>query len=158
MAASLSLRPVLDADLPFMEGLYASTRRDELAAVPWPDAVKQAFLAQQFRAQHAHYTQHYGDAERLIVERSGQAIGRIYLHRRRHEHGVVDIGLLPEWRGHGFGTALMTDVIADARAAGKPVRIYVEKNNGARRLYVRLGFRALSEHGIYDLLEWRAAA
>jgi ribosomal protein S18 acetylase RimI-like enzyme len=144
-----------DEDLPFMQRLYASTRQEELALVPWPEDVKDVFLAQQFRAQHLHYTIHHAGADWFVVERGGEAIGRLCLHRRPHEHGVIDIALMPEWRRRGFGSTLMTDVLAEAAEAGKPVRIYVEKFNPAKRLYARLGFRAIAEHGVYDHYEWR---
>ena len=137
-----------------MQRLYASTRQEELAVVPWPEDVKAAFIAEQFRAQHLHYTTHYADAGWFVVERDGEPVGRLYVHRRPSEHGVLDIALLPAWRGKGFGSALMADVLADAAAAGKPVRIYVEKNNPARQLYARLGFRHIGEHGVYDHCEW----
>jgi ribosomal protein S18 acetylase RimI-like enzyme len=153
-AAGLALRAVTDQDLPFLQHLYASTRQEELAVVPWPEGMKAAFLAQQFQAQHLHYGIHYADAERFVVEREGERIGRLYLHRRPHEHGVIDISLLPAWRGRGLGSALMADVLADAAAAAKPVRIYVEKNNPARQLYDGLGFRPIGEHGFYDHCEW----
>jgi ribosomal protein S18 acetylase RimI-like enzyme len=154
-AAGLTLRPAAERDMAFLARLYASTREQELAALPWTDAVKQAFLTQQFQAQHLHYTKYYSDADRLVVERDGVAIGRLYLDRQREEHRVIDIALLPEWRGQGYGLALMTDVLAEAAACGKPVRIHVEKNNPAKRLYARLGFAPIGETGVYDLLERR---
>ena len=63
-----------------MARLYASTRTEELAPVPWPEEIKQAFLQAQFELQHAHYRKHYRHAESLVIERAGQPIGRLYLH------------------------------------------------------------------------------
>jgi hypothetical protein len=40
-------------------------------------------------------------------------------------------------------------------AAAKPLTIHVEQFNPALRLYTRLGFRPIAEHGVYLLLEWR---
>ena len=40
-------------------------------------------------------------------------------------------------------------------AAGKPVRIHVERFNPARRLYDRLGFHQTADEGVYLQLEWR---
>ena len=57
MPADYTLRPIHDGDLPFLERLYASTRTEELARVPWSVEQKAAFLHQQFTAQHAHYQQ-----------------------------------------------------------------------------------------------------
>jgi hypothetical protein len=49
----ISYRPISDADLPFLGRLYASTRLEELAVTGWPQEQIDAFLAQQFEAQHA---------------------------------------------------------------------------------------------------------
>lgn len=158
-ALKVVLRPMSDADLAFTAALYASTREEELAPVPWPVEVKQAFLAQQHAAQHAHYRQHYQGMHAMIVERGGAAIGRLYLYTMPTEIRIVDISLMPEARGQGIGAALLRDVLADAAPSGRNVTIHVEKNNPARTLYARLGFTILDEdRGAYDLWEWRAAA
>jgi ribosomal protein S18 acetylase RimI-like enzyme len=149
----LSFRRVCEADLPFLAQVYASTRTEELAVVPWSDAQKAAFLDMQFRAQHAHYQQHYPTADRFVILRTTEPVGRLYLGRFDHEHSVIEIALLPAHRGQGLGTALMQDLLDEAAAAGKPLRIHVEKNNPARHLYARLGFRPVADHGVYDLLE-----
>ncbi|AQR74748.1 GNAT family N-acetyltransferase [Sphingomonas sp. LM7] len=158
-ALGVVLRPMSDADLPFTAALYASTRLEELAPVPWPDTVKQSFLAQQHAAQHAHYQQHYRGMHAMIVERAGLAIGRLYLYEMPAEVRIVDISLMPDARRHGIGAALLRDVLAAAAPAGNSVTIHVEKNNPARTLYARLGFTILDDdRGAYDLWEWRAAA
>lgn len=149
----ISYRPMTKADLPFLAELYASTRAEELAATGWPAAMQRDFLARQHEAQHRHYAVHYADAERLIVERGGERVGRLYLAEWSREFRVVDISLVPASRGTGIGGAILSDVIAAAEAAGKAVSIHVEKNNPARRLYERLGFALREDKGIYDLME-----
>lgn len=155
---AIAYRPMTDEDLPFMAALYASTRADELAPVPWPQEAKDAFLSQQFLAQHSHYQAHYPDAEWLVIERGGERIGRLYIEEWPSQFRVIDISLVAGSRGCGIGGAIFEDVMAVAAAAGKAVSIHVEKNNPARKLYDRLGFRRVEDKGIYDLLEWRAAA
>ena len=78
-ALGLSLRPMTDEDLPFVAALFASTRAEEVAQTGWPAEQQQAFLAQQHEAQHRHYRTHYPEADWLIVELGGEAIGRLYL-------------------------------------------------------------------------------
>ena len=56
-------------------------------------------------------------------------------------------------RGRGIGTALVTELFAEADASGRSVSIHVETNNPARRLYERLGFQDVGEHGVYVLME-----
>jgi ribosomal protein S18 acetylase RimI-like enzyme len=150
---------MIDADLPFAAALYASTRAEELAPLPWPAEVKQAFLAQQHAAQHAHYRQHYRAMEAMIVERRQAAIGRLYLYEMPSEIRIVDIALIPEARRQGIGAALLRDLFAQAAPRGKSITIHVEKNNPARTLYARLGFEILDDdRGAYDLWEWRLAS
>ena len=142
-----------DGDLPFVAELYASTRREEVAQTGWPAEMREAFLRQQHEAQHSHYSIHYGDAEWLIIERGGAAIGRLYLRDEPERLHVIDISLLPASRGQGIGGAILRDVLDQASRAGKGVSIHVEKFNPARRLYDRLGFRLVEDQGVYDLLE-----
>jgi len=155
--AGLTFRPISDHDLPFLAGLYASTRTEELAVVPWSEAQKGAFLQSQFEAQHAHYQTHYHGADFLVIEQRGEAIGRLYLARWRGEHRIVDIALMPEHRRKGLGEALLRDLLDEAAAAGKAVTIHVEKFNPAMSLYRRLGFVPAGEQGAYDLMRWEGA-
>ena len=155
--AGLTFRRIGDADLPFLGRLYASTRTEELAVVPWSEVQKAAFLQQQFEAQHAHYQTYYPGADFLVIERGGGAIGRLYLSRGAQEHRIVDIAFLPEHRRQGLGGALLRDLLAEAAAAGKAVTIHVEKFNPAMGLYRRLGFDAVGEEGAYDLMRWERA-
>ena len=152
-APGFSLRPISDGDLPFLRRLYGSTREEELAVVDWPDAQREAFLDQQFAAQHRWYQEQYRGATFDVVEVEGQPAGRLYVARWEAEVRLVDVSLLPEYRGRGLGTALLNAVIAAATAAGKPVSIHVERMNRALGLYGRLGFRVREDKGMYLLLE-----
>ncbi len=156
-AQGFTLRPETEADLPFLRQLYISTRWGELAAVTnWTKAQKVAFLESQFTLQRHHYRTYYPTTDWGILEHDGAPAGRIYVERGENKHLVIDVALLPEWRGRGTGTALMQAVMAQAREAGKAVSIAVEKYNPAQRLYRRLGFREVSDEGVYWFMEWRA--
>lgn len=151
----ITFRPVEDGDLEFLARLYASTREYEMAQVPWSEEQKAAFLRQQFQAQHDFYMEQFGDAQFSVVLLDGEPAGRLYVDRREDEIRLIDIALLPEHRGRGIGGGLMRDLLAEGEEAGLPVRIHVEKNNPAYRLYDRLGFERIEDQGVYDLLEWR---
>jgi len=152
VVGAIRLRPITAADAPFLRALYGSTRTEELAAVPWSEEQKRAFLDMQFRAQSVHYQTHYDNAEFMIVEEAGVAIGRLILHQRPEEIRVIDISLMPEHRGRGIGTKLLQDVIREAAASGRRVSIHVEQFNPAKRLYERLGFSWVESNGVYDLM------
>jgi ribosomal protein S18 acetylase RimI-like enzyme len=109
----------------------------------------------QFTAQDRYYHDQMPDASYHVVLVDGEAAGRLYVDRREDEIHVIDIALLPEHRGHGLGTSLMREVLAEADAAGKRVTIHVERFNPALRLYERLGFAQIEDQGVYLLLDRR---
>jgi ribosomal protein S18 acetylase RimI-like enzyme len=150
---TIALRPATPDDVPLLFRVYASTRVEELAVVPWDDATKAAFLWQQFTAQDAHYRAHYTGTAYDVVLRDGAPVGRLYVARWTDEIRVMDIALLPEHRRAGIGGRLLADVLAEGDAAGKRVTIHVERNNPALRLYARLGFRPAADRGVYLFLE-----
>jgi len=152
-----ALRPVAPGDEELLYRIYASTRTEELAPVPWTAAQKEAFLRMQFGAQSRDYAANYPNAAFMVILLDGAPAGRLYVDRRQDELLIVDIALLPEHRGGGVGGAILRDLLAEAAAAGKPARIHVEHMNPALRLYERLGFRRTADQGIYLLMEWTAA-
>lgn len=150
-----ALRPEAEADLPFLLQLYVSTRWDELASLTdWSEAQKIAFLEGQFAAQRDHYLKHYGNSSFDVIEQQGMPAGRLYVDRQERTLLIVDIALLPQWRGRGIGTALIEALFAEARGVGKEVGISVEKFNPAQRLYRRLGFREYAEDDVYWFMYW----
>ncbi|MEA9581295.1 GNAT family N-acetyltransferase [Xanthomonas nasturtii] len=154
-AQAVVLRSERDTDLPWLQELYASTRSDELACVPWPQATKRAFLDQQFDLQRAHYRQHFADADFLIVEANDARIGRLYLHCTAPQHTLIDISLLPDWRGRGIGSHLLAHAQACAREAGCALSLHVlHANPAAQRLYVRHGFVAGSSNQTHLQMHW----
>jgi ribosomal protein S18 acetylase RimI-like enzyme len=151
----LSLRPVRADDMPFLSALYATTRADELAMTGWPEVTKSLFVVQQFAAQNASYLNEFAGADRLIVERDGVPIGRMYVDCSGAACHLIDISLLPDRCGQGLGAALIGDLLAHATALGKPVTLSVIGTNPARRLYERLGFRRTKRGDLYDVMVWR---
>jgi ribosomal protein S18 acetylase RimI-like enzyme len=145
----ITLRPATDADTAFFAALYASTREAELAPTPFTPEQKDAFLAQQFAAQSAHYARVHGEAAFSVVLVDGERAGRLIVAERPDEVAIVDISLLPEYRGRGIGTRLLAPLLGRADATGRTVGIHVERFNPALRLYDRLGFRPVSDDGVY---------
>ncbi len=152
---SLQFRPIIDADLNFLCRLYASTRTEEMAMVPWSEEQKHEFLNQQFQTQHQFYQQQFPEANFDLVLSDEQPIGRLYVDIREDEIRLIDIALMPEYRGNGIGNMLINKVLDQAREESKPVRIHVEHNNPAMHLYVRLGFKKIDSNGVYYLMEWK---
>jgi len=151
----ITLRPITSEDEPFLFRVYASTREEELSVVPWSEAQKAAFLQMQFQAQHAFYAENYTRAQFDVILLDDVPAGRLYVDRREHEIRIVDIALLPDYRRQGIGTLLLQEILTEGTSRGVPVTIHVEMNNPALRLYQRLGFRHVADHGLYYLMQWQ---
>ncbi len=98
-------------------------------------------LDMQFRAREAQYESSHPEADSSIILVEGQEAGRILVDWSTREARVVDIALLPEFRGQGIGATLLRRILE----IGKPVSLQVRPENPARRLYLRLGFEVVSE-------------
>lgn len=118
-------------DEEFSFQVYASTRTEEMALVPWTEEEKQAFLRMQFHAQRSHYHRYSPNAGWWIITLDGTPAGRMVVDRSPEcQINLMDIALLPEYRGKGLGTQLMQDLLDEARALGKTVRLHVGLSGG----------------------------
>jgi len=144
---SVVLRPVEARDEGFLLEVYASTRAEELATVPWDQTQKEAFIKMQFDLQRAAYAAYFPTADHSIIMVDDSPIGRIMVNRQADDEiRGVDIAILPAYRKLGVGTYLINDLLHEAAAVQKPFRIQVDKfNTAAMRLYERLGFEKTGE-------------
>jgi ribosomal protein S18 acetylase RimI-like enzyme len=146
-------RRATEQDIDFLYRVYASTRQEEVEQTPWTPRQRQEFLAMQAEAQNEHYRKYFPDADYFIIVVKGEKAGRLYISRSREEIRIVDIALLPDFRGAGLGERILQGILQEAHQKDIPVRIHVEKNNPALRLYQRLNFRACEDKGVYWLME-----
>ena len=153
-AGQVTLRPIEPGDEPFLRALYGTTRADELALVDWTDAQKAEFVRMQFQAQHEYYQAVYAGARFDVILIDGQPAGRLYVARHEGDIRIVDIALMPTYRGQGIGTRFLRAIQAEAANAGKTVSVHVEIYNPARTLYERLGFQYVEDKGVYLLMRW----
>jgi GNAT superfamily N-acetyltransferase len=149
--ASIGLRPALEADAALVAAIYASTREEELRRTDWDAAQKKAFTDWQSQQQEQHYFTHYARAERLLVMHP-QPIGRIYVDTTATDVRLMDVTLLPEHRNRGVGSRLMEAFVAYADGLGRKSSLHVEPFNPAMRLYLRLGYRAVENRGLYEYM------
>jgi ribosomal protein S18 acetylase RimI-like enzyme len=156
--ATYTLHPVREADEALLLEIYASTRADEMALIPWEAAQMQAFVQMQFQAQQNHYRSYFPQASHDMILAEEQHIGRLYVDRRETEIRILDVTLLPQARGRGIGTLIMQDLMKETAQANKSLSIYVEGHNRSLGLFQRLGFVKTEENGASWLMEWRAVS
>jgi ribosomal protein S18 acetylase RimI-like enzyme len=153
----LRFRPVVDDDdVLFVGRVYASVFKDMLTDLPWSDAQKAGFLLLQFRAEHEAYQTHHPEADWLVISWRDQDVGRLYIECHPDEHHIIDIALMPPYRGRGIGEALLRDLMDEAARAGNPLSAEVPKKSRAMALYRRLGFVATDDHGASERMRWEA--
>jgi ribosomal protein S18 acetylase RimI-like enzyme len=153
-ASKVALREQTDGDMEFLLALYISTRESEMINVGWAQHQIDIFLKQQFETQTLWYRNLYPNAEYQIVEFEGEPVGRFYLIRTENEIRLIDLALLPEFRGKKLGAYLIREITQAATAKGILVSLHVEYRNPAIRLYHRLGFEVVEDLGIYLLMQW----
>ena len=149
----ITLRPVEKKDDPFIEKVYRSTREEELGFTNWTEEQKQAFIMMQSMAQLAEYSTKFpGAAFRIIVYNKRDA-GRFYTWESDTEIRLIDITLLPAFRGKGIGSSLLKDLIKRSNKVQKKVSLHVEPANPALQLYLRLGFVHIRNNGRHYYME-----
>lgn len=134
MREEISARPErLPEDGDFLLALYASTRRPELAGLGWSAAQQDAFIRMQFDAQTRHYRASFPDACYSVIWVGGERAGRLIVNRSDDEIRIVDIALLPEFRGAGVGGWLVRRLLDQA---DRPAPGQMPRSGGQRRAAV----------------------
>jgi ribosomal protein S18 acetylase RimI-like enzyme len=133
--SSFALRVVGPADRELLWELFRSSRAGPLADLP------EGLLRMQHRARDASYAANFPGANDCLVMVSDRPAGRVLVWRSELEHQIVDIAVLPPYRGRGVGTWVLRSLIDEAQRSHKPLRLTVATDNtAALRLYRRLGF------------------
>ena len=119
---------------------------------PWS---RQSFLSELVDNTFAVY---------LVLEFCGRVVAYGGMWLILDEAHVTNVAVLPEFRGHGFGEAMMDGLIARAaeRQARRMTLEVARSNRVAQKLYAKLGFvqlgvrRAYYSNPVEDaLIMWR---
>jgi len=153
---TITLRDATAEDEGFLRQVYACTRAEEMALVPWTEEQREAFLRFQFDAQDSYYRSQFPEAAYQIILKDGAPVGRLYVYRNSTDMRILDITILPEHRAAGVRTSLIRDLQAEAEESNQPLNIWVENFNRSQSLFKRLGFLIVQEEGYNNLLEYRA--
>ena len=139
MMTDVRLRPATEDDDEFLYQLHRRTLGDVIQRTwntSWDDDVQRDFHRKWFDPDRIEIV--LIDDERAgVVDGHFDDEGNYYLGR---------IEIAPEFQNRGLGTELIHSLIDRARANGAgAVELHVLELNRARKLYERLGFRAIAE-------------
>lgn len=154
-AKGFGLRAEAEADGRFLLDLFISVRAPDFAATGWPPEMLAAFLSNQFQFQSRHYANAYPDPARYVVTHQGEPVGRLFLDAGPEVIRVVDVALLPQFRGGGLGASLLRAV--QAAGGGAAITLSVNVGSAAHRLYQRLGFAEVAGNEAAWEMRWTPA-
>lgn len=143
-APSFELRNAQDGDYGFAERLYLATMKPLLSRL---GALNEPELIANFKRQYEP-----GDVRIVVVD--GVDAGWLQISETEREICVYQIHIGPGHRSRGIGTELMQDLLAHGRARGRPVSLYVVRNNPAKAFYERLGFKVVGEDETKIHMKW----
>lgn len=80
-----------------------------------------------------------------MIEIDGERVGLVASEERADVVFLAEIQIDPAHQNRGIGSRVLTDVLAKARAVGKPAELQVLKGSPAREWYSRYGFEVVGE-------------
>jgi ribosomal protein S18 acetylase RimI-like enzyme len=131
---SVSFRPAVEADIPFLVELRKKTMTAHEVASGLHRSAEHGITRVRASFQCAQ-----------VILQAGEAVGLLKVVRHSSHWELLQIQLTPQFQGKGIGTTIIRSVLAEARTIGVGVRLGVLKANPARKLYERLGFVVVDE-------------
>ncbi len=141
-------RQVCPADDALLLRLYAASRESELSQVQWPAEQKHAFVAMQFEAQRRHYQLTYPNGSHQVICADDAPVGRIWSCELSDELRIMDITVLPDFRGRGIGSSVLREIVAESERLEKPLRIWIETWNPSQIIFQHFGFVPVGNDGV----------
>lgn len=136
-AERLSLRKAGAADLDVLAYILASSFNDEVEGAK----------------QSAAFVLDSPNRQFYLASLAGEPIGCLNLDETDAEIGIYAFGILPRYRGHGFGRQMLEEIISIIQAESqKGVMLDVEiDNTNAIGLYLSCGFQIRTTFDYYGL-------
>ena len=144
----IALRPAASADFDFCRCLYVDLMRPLSEEIfPWDEAGQDAHFARQFKLEEVQ-----------IITAGGRDVGWLQTQKRKDEIFLGQLYVVATAQNRGIGSHVIAGLLAAARAKGQPVTLGVLRNNRARGLYERFGFRVTGEDENKYYMRWDGRA
>ena len=139
----IGLRPATERDAEFVYRVRVSGMKGHVTRLwGWDE-----------EEQRARFAERRATSTFEIVTVDGVDIGVLSVDLQPAELFLGYLGILPEHQRRGLGTAVLGMLLAEAAVIATPVALRVLKvNDGARRLYKRLGFESVGETETHDVM------
>lgn len=152
-------------DLAFEFEVFVSVRLAEMARLADPEqpadpagflreAELEALLRRQFEAQREAIRECFPGARHEIVLYGDSPIGRMVTEETASAVRLIDLALIKPYRGLGIGSRLVRGLKRHAGQAGKPVKLTLQPDHPALRLFLRQGFKLFGRTEDFLALVW----
>lgn len=153
---TISRRPQIPADDLFVRQLILAATAEELGAAEWPEPLRSQILELQYASRLGAVRAQYGATAGEIILADNRNAGWLVVAELAGQIRLVEILVCGEMRSQGIGSAIIREVLAAGKAAGKPVRLRVQTSNTrALDLYRRLGFQRVDGDQVQQEMECR---
>lgn len=148
------MREVTNGDEDFLYQLFASWKVEEFSGLPLPDHQLLMLLKMQYEAQKQSYQQQFPQAKHELIHINGQSVGRMITDVQEQYIHLVDILLLKEFQGKGYGTSIIKELQENAKKKNRFITLHVFQGNPAQQLYEKCGFVIVGEKLPYIKMQW----
>lgn len=154
---NLTLRLATTNDRPFLLQLFASSR-PLFSQMGLPEHAVAQLAEQQFQLQQASYRQQAANAEVFIVLLHNTPAGQITVHHSNQDIRLMDLAIVKQHQGQGYGTALIKALQILASQQQLPLKLSVDSaNQRALALYLELGFAITQQQEFYYSMCWQCS-
>lgn len=150
----LGLRMAKSSDQPFITSLFNSSRAVFRLADAETDYIE-TLIEHQFDLQSESYGERFPNAQVMLIEKTSEPIGRIMIDMGVNLVHIVDLMLIPQAQGKGYGPAVIRAVQYVAVQQRLPVALVVDRfNSKLKTIYHSLGFRVEQQNQTHELMIW----
>lgn len=142
----------------FLFEVFCSAWEREALALPDPGLVRH-FLRIQYTSQQDRLDARFPRLVRHVVTDHGKTVGYLLLQDTAASLHVVDLALLPAFRGAGHGTAVVRELMRRCGEDGRTLVVRVNRRSErAGAICERLGFRLVGVDDHDTFYEWTCSA
>lgn len=152
----INFRPITEKDESILYDIFLSSRPDLYQLVLTNDSFSTNLIKQQFELSQS-YMNKDELSSRYLISYEDEVAGKVFLRHGDTVDEIASIALLPKYRNMGIGSYVIEKIINNATENKKKIKLQVAwYNDDAKRLYKRLGFKEIRNHGVYVDMSYMA--
>ncbi|MBX3020263.1 MAG: GNAT family N-acetyltransferase [Bdellovibrionales bacterium] len=138
-----SISDPLKDDYDFLKSVHHETLREHIEKIwSWNEAAQDDFFKKEFE---------FGQIK--LIRAFNHAVGYLHVREQKHVVTIVNLLILPEFQRRGLGSQILLDILKNAKAGQRLVKLGVLKVNlDAKKLYETLGFKMYEETKTHFLM------